>query len=98
MFPLERQCCFSDGETVKTVRLGSANKSIIRKFHGRFSLSLALLLLTCYSADCAAEKAACSVYTAVLIPLGNLRGLLGAASGRWEVAVKMITFVWICYE
>lgn len=98
IFPLERQFCFSDGETVKMVWLGSANKSIIGKFHGRFSLSLAVLLLTCYSADCAAERAAYGMYTVVLIFLGNLHGLLRAASGRREVAIKMITFVWICFE
>lgn len=54
---------------VKIVRLGSANKSIIGKFHGRLSLSLAVLLLTGDSADGAAERAVYSMYTVVLILL-----------------------------
>lgn len=63
------------------------------KLHGSFSLSLAMLLLTC--ADCAAERAEYSEYMVVLI---LLRNLLRAASGRREVAIKMLTFVCICFE
>ena len=58
-----------------------------------------MLLLTCNRADdCAAERAVYSMYTVVLILLRNLHGLLRAASGRREVAIEMVTFIWICFE